>query len=61
MATDMPDLIFTAVDVDENEDTASHCGVSAMPTFMFYKNGAKVGEMVGANPEKLQAKINELK
>ena len=61
LAIDYPNIIFTAVDVDDNEDTASAAGVSAMPTFQFYKNGIKVGELMGANPDKLKAKIDELK
>jgi len=61
MATEFSDCVFTAVDVDENEETAADCGVSAMPTFMFYKNGSKVGEMMGANPDKLRENINKFK
>jgi thioredoxin 1 len=30
-----------------------------MPTFMFFKNGEKVGEVVGANPKALQGAIEQ--
>ena len=49
------------VDVDANAATAEACGITAMPTFQFYKNGAKIHEMVGANWDGLVAKINEHK
>jgi len=32
-----------------------------MPTFHFMKGGVKVGEMVGASPETLAAKVAEFK
>ena len=35
------------VDVDENQETAAACGINCMPTFQFYKNGAKTFEMQG--------------
>merc|ERR1712113_142419 len=50
-----------AVDVDENAETAEACGISCMPTFQFYKGGAKVDEMQGANYDGLVEKINALK
>uniref|UniRef100_A0A3Q0RYL9 Thioredoxin domain-containing protein n=1 Tax=Amphilophus citrinellus TaxID=61819 RepID=A0A3Q0RYL9_AMPCI len=42
-------VIFLKVDVDEAEDVSSFCKISCMPTFQFYKNGAKVHEFSGAN------------
>merc|ERR1719240_319130 len=48
-------LTFIKIDVDENEETASECGISAMPTFQVWKDGAKVDELVGASEEKLKA------
>ena len=42
------------MNVDELSDTASEAGVSAMPTFHFYKGGKKIDELVGADPRKLQ-------
>uniref|UniRef100_A0A8W8L3T6 Thioredoxin n=1 Tax=Magallana gigas TaxID=29159 RepID=A0A8W8L3T6_MAGGI len=35
-------VVFIKVDVDENEETAAACEISAMPTFHIYKDGAKV-------------------
>merc|ERR1712173_338877 len=44
---------FWKVDVDENEEAAMEAGISAMPTFLFFNKGVKVGEMIGADDEEL--------
>ncbi|XP_068611785.1 thioredoxin-like [Brachionichthys hirsutus] len=54
-------VIFLKVDVDEATDVSSHCDVSSMPTFQFYKNGHKIEEFSGANKEKLLDFIKQLK
>jgi thiol-disulfide isomerase/thioredoxin len=46
-----------AVDVDANAETAADCGIRAMPTFQFYKNGGKVAEFAGADKAKLLSLI----
>merc|ERR1712000_576719 len=51
---------FVKFDVDELPELSQDLGVRAMPTFMFFKNGDKVDEMVGANPQGLLAKLKEL-
>lgn len=38
------------IDVDANTGTASELGVRAMPTFFFFRDSNKLGEVVGANP-----------
>jgi thioredoxin 1 len=54
-----PKARFYKIDVDEVPDVAQELGIRAMPTFMFFKNGEKVGEVVGANPKALQAAIEQ--
>ena len=39
------------------QDISEKEGVTAMPTFMVFKDGKKVGELVGASLEKLRALI----
>ena len=50
---------FVKVDVDELDDVAASCGISAMPTFQLYSNGVMVKEMCGADKAKLEALANE--
>ncbi|XP_052087696.1 thioredoxin-like [Mytilus californianus] len=55
------DCIFLKVDVDEAEDVAAECGISAMPTFHCYRGGKKVDELVGASEDKLREMIEKNK
>ncbi|KAG8006095.1 Thioredoxin [Nibea albiflora] len=50
-------VIFLKVDVDDAEDVSAHCQINCMPTFHFYKNGEKVDEFSGANPNTLAEKL----
>ncbi|KAG2235687.1 thioredoxin-like protein [Thamnidium elegans] len=54
------DAIFAKVDVDDVADVAAEYQVRAMPTIMYFKNGVKLGEVVGANIVNIEAKIKEL-
>jgi len=52
-----PAVIFVKVDVDDNEEVAQLCGISAMPTFQAYKGGKKLAEMTGADVTKLKEMV----
>jgi thioredoxin 1 len=45
---------FLKVDVDDQPDVAAAAGVTAMPTFQFFKGGKLVDKIVGADVQKLQ-------
>lgn len=55
-----PSAHFIKVDVDDVPDVAQEIGVRAMPTFIIFKNGEKVEEVVGANPTALKAAIEKV-
>jgi|TARA_B100001094_G_C17434168_1_gene440502 thioredoxin len=57
MAEEMEDVVFVKVDVDENEEVAAECDISAMPTFQFYKRKAMVHEFSGASEESIRKAI----
>ncbi len=49
------------LNTDENPDVASKYKIMGIPTVMFFKNGQKVDQIVGAVPKpQLKAKIDSL-
>ena len=50
----MSDVVVLKVDVDDCEDVAAEYKITAMPTFIFFKNKAKVADLTGANSKKLK-------
>ncbi|PYI16021.1 putative thioredoxin [Aspergillus violaceofuscus CBS 115571] len=51
-------VAFYKVDVDAHDDISQEVSIRAMPTFILFKNGAKVDELVGADQRAL-AKLVE--
>ncbi|GAB5356336.1 hypothetical protein AAMO2058_000281900 [Amorphochlora amoebiformis] len=54
-----PNITLLKVDVDENEETAQYFEIGAMPTFMFFKKGKKLGFFCGASEENLRANVEK--
>ncbi|KDR85873.1 hypothetical protein GALMADRAFT_234995 [Galerina marginata CBS 339.88] len=52
---------FYKVDVDEQDSISQEVGVRAMPTFILFKNGDKVKDLVGAHPGKLTELVGQAK
>jgi thioredoxin 1 len=46
---------FAKVNVDESQTTAEKFGIRAMPTFLLFKGGRVIDQLVGAQPK---AKLN---
>ncbi|CZT42015.1 uncharacterized protein RSE6_01841 [Rhynchosporium secalis] len=50
-------IVFAQVDVDKAKDVAQQCGISAMPTFQFYRGGKIIDEVKGADVQQLTTKV----
>lgn len=56
------EIVFAKLDVENNPQTASKYGIRSIPNLMVFKDGQKVGDIVGAMPEdKLMERINTFK
>jgi len=60
LASELSSVKFIKVNTNEAESLSSELGVEALPTFHFYKDGAKVGEFKGSDAAKLEAAIKAL-
>jgi thioredoxin 1 len=50
---------FFKIDVDEVPDVAQDLQIRAMPTFLVFKDGQKVEEVVGANERAIRAAVDK--
>jgi len=57
LAHKFPQALFLGVDVDKCRETAVQQGVTAMPTFILYRNRVRVDTVKGAHPQELEEKI----
>ena len=62
LAAERDDLRVAVLDVDDNQATAAHYGVLAMPTFLLFRGGRPVARLLGARPkrrlvEELEAQV----
>ncbi|KAG2735392.1 hypothetical protein G9P44_001606 [Scheffersomyces stipitis] len=59
LAERVPEVQFGRVDVDQAQDVSTEYGISSMPTIIYFKNGAKVDTVIGANPPKIVQLISQ--
>jgi len=57
LAHKFPQALFLGVDVDVCRETAAQQGVTAMPTFILYRNATRIDLVRGANAAELEEKI----
>jgi thioredoxin 1 len=50
-------LAFVKVNVDEQRELAAQYGVTAMPTFLVFKDGQKIDEIRGADVRRLKSVV----
>jgi len=59
LALKYPQAAFYKVDVDKCQETAASNGITAMPTFVFFRGKTKLEEQRGADPNALEEKIKK--
>jgi thioredoxin 1 len=61
LGEELPDVRFVELDVDDNLETAGRYGVLSMPTFMLFRAGEPVLQLIGARPKRrLSAELAEV-
>mmetsp|Transcript_42566 Transcript_42566/g.66683 ORF Transcript_42566/g.66683 Transcript_42566/m.66683 type:complete len:171 (+) Transcript_42566:217-729(+) len=59
LAAEFKHVAFCKVDVDANQETAAHCGIQAMPTFLFFKKSNKMHMVRGADVDALRKAVED--
>ncbi|KAG8720000.1 hypothetical protein FRC08_001436 [Ceratobasidium sp. 394] len=59
LSNNIKEVDFYKVDVDSVGDVAQEVGIRVMPTFIAFKDGNKVADVIGANPQGLQKLIRQ--
>ena len=60
LSEEMDDVMFTKMDVDQNQETARNLGIMAIPTLLIKKDGKIVDRLTGYTPkEKLEQILDQ--
>ncbi|KAJ1539073.1 Cytoplasmic thioredoxin isoenzyme 2 [Cladochytrium tenue] len=60
LADKYPDAVFLKLDVDAFPEIAEQAGISAMPTFQLFKEGARVGDdIIGAKIDAIEQQVQQ--
>jgi len=59
MSSEMPEVVFVKVDVDECPEAADKAAIQSIPAFHVYASGAKQEVVVGASETKLRDAIKK--
>ncbi|KAG0204496.1 Thioredoxin-like protein 1 [Mortierella sp. GBA30] len=59
LSNQYPHVVFVKVDVDDFHEVAAVAGVTAMPTFQFFKASKKIAELRGSNHVELEKLIKQ--
>ena len=54
------DISFYKVDIDDNDDLINMFNITSVPTFIFFKKGVKVNQLIGVDENKFSLFIQEL-
>eukprot|EP00850_Spirogloea_muscicola_P013389 SM000090S24351 [mRNA] locus=s90:467746:469512:+ [translate_table: standard] len=63
LSNELDHVTFVKADIDEEglQKTVAEAGISAVPTFHFYKTSTKIGEFSGADVKKLKDMVTVLR
>lgn len=61
ISKELPNVKICKVNVDENTELAMRFGIRSIPTMMVFKNGERVGQLIGLkNKRELAEKLKSL-
>nr|7VU4_A Chain A, de novo design protein [synthetic construct] len=60
MAEDFPNVVFAKVNAEENQKIVEKLNVKSLPTAIIAKGGKYLGHVVGADPDRLREKVQNI-
>ncbi|CAH8598424.1 unnamed protein product [Heterobilharzia americana] len=60
LSTEYTNMKFVKIDVDKFQDIAERYDVRSLPTFLFFRGNKQIDRLMGAAPQKLRDKVQEL-
>ena len=53
------EVLYLDIDEDDNSDIVEHFNITALPTFIYFKNGKKTGSVLGIDQTNIEDTLND--